>query len=152
MSESATVAGTLTAAMNQELSRDKKMWRELVTEAAEKGVQPDDAIVRRLGVAWEFDGVQAVDAFAVDVAAVKQIAKARHFQKIAQKNHAAFVEEHGEIAEIQKQINEMQEQIRRLQPMVKQAHHRETVSHGYKWQIQRIKNQTKRIYGEHNDD
>lgn len=152
MSESATVSGTLTAAMNQEISRDKKLWQELVTEAAEKGVEPDAAIIRRLGVAWEFEGVQATNAFHADVAAIQLIAKQSGRLKKAQAKVDSFIEDHGEIGELKSQLAEMLRQSRELEQTIKLADHRETATHRYRHQIKRIENQTQRIYGDLQND
>ncbi len=152
MNSTETISGTLTAAMNQELARDKKLWRELVTEAAEKGVEPDDAIVRRLGIAWDLEGAQATNAFIVDVAAMQTIANETKAHKKAQKQVDAFVEEHGEIKELKIQLSDMHRQARELERTIRLADHRETGTHRRHFRIQRIKSQTKRIYGDLQND
>ena len=152
MSETAPISGTLTAAMNQEISRDKKLWRELVIEAAEKGVQPDDAIVRRLGVAWELEGVQATNAFAVDVAAMQTIAKETQAHEKAQKHVDGFAQEHGDLAGLKQQLIELRKQARELEQIIRIEDHKQTGTHRRHFRIQRIKNQTKRIYGDLQND
>ena len=118
--DSHSVTSTLTAALNQEVIRDKKLWSELVLESAAMQTEPSDAIIHRLAPSVGLSALTTRDRFSDDVHAVKLLRQAEKTKAAYEEKRAAFIAKYAPEKDLQEQLSDMILQQRELRSLINQ--------------------------------
>ena len=134
----------VTQLVETEITRDQERWRQAAADAASTGVMPPNAVIHRLGVAFNLDAYESQTSFADDVRAIKS-----HRSAIAQaegnlKHRQKFFKDHGDVKTLKAQLKELQESAKELAALLNQYHRWE--ASGSQWVAPKIEANHRRIW------
>lgn len=135
----------VTQLVESEIARDQERWRQAAADAASTKVMPPNAVLHRLGVAFNMDAYEAQTAFASDVRAIKNHRQAVATAEKQLKQKQQFFKEHGDLKTLKEQLAEMEESVKELKKLLQTYHWTQEAS-GTQYRAAKIESSNQRIW------